>query len=156
MTKEELKSYIELHYSSELSYNESGKYDLLFVAEASHIVALCEKLRDDSELLFDYFCNLSAADTTENFEMIYNIGSTKKKIRLDIKVILPHDDPKIDSVQTVWPAANWYEREAWELYGIQINNHDNLKRFLLPDDWDQGYPMRKDWDAPDFIRFPDL
>ena len=156
MTKEELKAYIESNYSSELTYNESGKYDLLFVADLSKIVSLCEKLHDDENLLFDYFCNLSGADTTENFEMIYNIASTKKKIRLDIKVILPRENPKVDSVQSVWPAANWYEREVWELYGIQINNHDNLKRFLLPDDWDQGFPMRKDWDAPDFIRFPDL
>ena len=62
----------------------------------------------------------------------------------------------MDSVQEIWPGANWYEREMWELYGFEIKNHGNLKRFLLADDWDQGFPMRKDWDAPDFVRFPEL
>ncbi len=156
MTNEELKSYIETNYASLLTHNEAGKYDLLFIVDAANLVSVCEKLRDDSELLFDYFCNLGGIDTTEKFEAVYNIASTKKKIRLDIKVILPHENPAVDSVQTVWPAANWYEREMWELYGIHINNHDNLTRFLLHDEWDEGYPMRKDWDAPDFIRFPDL
>jgi len=156
MNNEELKVYIESNYGTQLTYDEAGKYDLLFVVDVANLVTVCEKLRDDSELLFDYFCNLLGADTTENFEAIYNIASIKKKIRLDIKVILPREEPTVDSVQTIWPAANWYEREMWELYGIQINNHDNLTRFLLHDEWDEGYPMRKDWDAPDFIRFPDL
>jgi len=156
MNNEELKAYIESHYGSHLTYNEVGKYNLLFEVDAANLVTVSEKLKNDSELLFNYFCNLSGADTTERFEAIYNIASTKKKIRLDIKVILPHENPVIDSVQTIWPAANWYEREMWELYGIHINNHDNLTRFLLHDEWDEGFPMRKDWDAPDFIRFPDL
>ncbi|MDH4156843.1 MAG: NADH-quinone oxidoreductase subunit C, partial [candidate division Zixibacteria bacterium] len=63
---------------------------------------------------------------------------------------------EVASVQQIWPAANWHEREMWELYGINVKNHDNLTRFLLPDDWDQGHPLRKDWNAPDFIRMPEL
>ena len=154
MTKDELKSYLESAYS-ELTFSDSGKYDLLFIVDARHLVRTCEKLRNDEKLRFDYLGNISGIDTTENFVTVYHIASITNKIRLDIKVILPHDNPSIDSVQSVWPAANWYEREIWELYGIEIHNHDNLKRFLLPDDWDQGHPMRKDWDAPDFIRFPE-
>ncbi len=156
MNNEELKAYIESNYASLMTFCESGKYDLWFEVKADNLVRVCQKLKDDPELLIDYFCNLGGVDTTENFEAVYNLASSKKKIRIDLKVVLPHENPSVDSVQTIWPAANWYEREMWELYGIQVNNHDNLTRFLLPDDWDQGYPMRKDWDAPDFIRFPDL
>ena len=154
MTKEELKSYLESSYP-ELTYSESGKYDPLFIVEAQKLVKTCEKLRDDQKLQFNYLGNISGVDTNENFLTVYHIASTSNKLRVDLKVILPHDNPSVDSVQSVWPAANWYEREIWELYGIDIHHHDNLTRFLLPDDWDQGHPMRKDWDAPDFIRFPE-
>ena len=156
MNKEELKAYIESQYVSQLTYHELGKYDLWFEVDASNLVSVCQKLKDDPKLLIDYFCNLGGVDTTESFEAVYNVASSKTKIRLDLKVILPRDNPTVDSVQSVWPAANWYEREMWELYGFNIRNHDNLTRFLLQDDWDQGYPMRKDWDAPDFKRFPEL
>lgn len=153
MTKDELKSYLETSYS-ELTYSETGKYDLLFIVDAKQLVKTCEKLKNDEKLQFNYLGNISGVDTTEKFITVYHIASTSNNLRLDIKVILPHESPSVDSVQSVWPAANWYEREIWELYGIDIHNHDDLKRFLLPDDWDQGYPMRKDWDAPDFERFP--
>jgi len=78
-----------------------------------------------------------------------------KNLRLDFKVILPYDKAEVDTLQSVWPAIGWYEREMWELYGINVKNHGNLTRFLLPDDWDQGFPMRKNWDAPDFVRLPE-
>lgn len=156
MTKEELKAYIESNYAGKMTYLESGKYDPFFEVNADDIVEICEALRDDEKLKFNYLCNISGFDTNEQLGAVYSIASTTNKLRLDIKIMLPREDAELDSVQEVWPAANWYEREMWELYGININNHDNLTRFLLPDDWDQGHPMRKDWDAPDFIRFPEL
>ena len=156
MTKEELKNYIESNFAGKLTYLESGKYDLFFELKASDLISVCQALRDDDTLKFDYLCNISGFDNSENYGAVYDLASTTNKLRLDLKVTLPRENPELDSIQTVWPAANWYEREIWELYGIHIKNHDNLTRFLLPDDWDQGHPMRKDWDAPDFIRFPEL
>ncbi|MCK4460604.1 MAG: NADH-quinone oxidoreductase subunit C, partial [candidate division Zixibacteria bacterium] len=88
--------------------------------------------------------------------VVYSLSSITNNLRLDFKLVLPYDEAVVDSVKDIWTAADWHEREIWELYGIDINNHDNLKRFLLPDDWDQGFPMRKDWDAPDFVRMPEL
>lgn len=156
MTKDELKSYIESNYSNYLTYLESGKYDLHFEFKADQVKEICQKLRGDEQLKFDYLCNMHGVDTGERFEMVYNLASTVYNIRIDLKTTFSYDNAEIESVQDIWPAANWYEREAWELYGFNILNHGNLKRFLLPDDWDQGHPMRKDWDAPDFIRFPEL
>jgi NADH:ubiquinone oxidoreductase subunit C len=95
-------------------------------------------------------------DTGERFEVVYNIASTGKKLRLDFKTALDRENPSVESITPVWPAAYWYEREMYELYGFEVNNHDDMRPLLLPEDWDQGFPMRKDWDAPDFVRMPEL
>lgn len=156
MTREELRQYISENFEGKITILDSGRYDLMVELKAVDLVEISLKFRDDDKLKFDYFCNLGGVDTGERFEAVYSVASISLKQRLDFKVILPYDQAKIDSVQKVWPAANWFEREMWELYGIEVNNHDNLTRFLLPDDWDEGFPMRKDWDAPDFKRLPEL
>lgn len=156
MTKDELRAYLDSNFSDKLTPLETGRYDLLYQAKKGDLLELCRTLRDDDRLKFDYLCNIGTVDTREKFEMVYSIASITNRVRLDVKIVFEFDDADVESVQTIWPAANWYEREAWELYGINIKNHDNLKRFLLPDDWNQGHPMRKDWDAPDFIRFPEF
>jgi NADH:ubiquinone oxidoreductase subunit C len=155
MTKDELKEYIASHFAGKLTALDTGRYDLLFEVKPEQVVEVAKALREDANLNFDFLCNISAVDGKERYEVVYNLASTTKNIRLDFKTILPHDNPEIDSVQTVWAGANWHEREMWELFGINIRNHDSLTRFLLPDEWDQGFPMRKDWDAPDFIRMPE-
>ncbi len=156
MTKDELKAYVAEHFGDRMKPLDTGRYDPMFQVEADRLLEVAQALRDDENLKFDYLCNLAGVDTTEHFEVVYNIASVTKNLRLDFKVILPRDNAEIESVQKIWPAANWYEREMWELFGINVLNHGNLKRFLLPDDWDQGFPMRKDWDAPDFKRMPEL
>jgi NADH:ubiquinone oxidoreductase subunit C len=117
---------------------------------------VAESPRKDETLQFDHLCNLGGTDTGERLEVHYQLASIYKNNRIDFKVILTDDKPSVPTVQDIWPAANWYEREMWELYGINVEGHNNLTRFLLPDDWDQGHPMRKDWDAPDFIRLPEF
>ena len=156
MTKDELRDYIVGHFEGKLTLLDTGRYDPVFEVKAADLVETARALRDDEQLHFDFFCCLSAVDTGERFEAVYSLASTKDKHRVDIKIIFPYDAAELDSVQEIWPAANWYEREMWELYGINVRNHNELTRFLLPEVWDQGYPMRKDWDAPDFIRMPEL
>ena len=156
MTRDELKDYIARQFEGKMTLLDTGRYDPMYEVRAADLLEVAGRLRDDESLKFDYLCNLGAVDTGEIFEAVYSLESIVNKMRLDFKVILPRDNSRIESVQSVWPGANWFEREMWELYGIDIENHGNLKRFLLPDDWDQGHPMRKDWDAPDFIRMPEL
>lgn len=156
MTFDELKSYIADKYGSMMTLLDSGRYEPMFEIKAGQLLEVARAMRDDENLKFDHLCNLGGTDTRENFEIVYSIASVEKKHRLDFKIIMPYENAEVESVQEIWPAANWYEREMWELFGIDVKNHGNLKRFLLPDDWDQGNPMRKNWDAPDFIRMPEL
>lgn len=155
MTRDELRAYITEHYDGLLKPLETGKYDPLYEVAVDKLVEVARSLKDDENLKFDFLCNLGGVDTGENFEAVYNVASIGNNLRLDFKVIMPYEGAEVESLQEIWPAINWYEREMWELYGINIKNHDNLTRFLLPDDWDQGFPMRKDWDAPDFERMPE-
>ena len=111
------------------------------------IVEICTFLRDDPDLLFDFAMDLTAVDylgEEPRFEVVYHLFSLEKKHRVRIKARLPEEDPVIDSVIPVWPGMNWYEREAYDLYGIRFRNHPNLKRILLYEEF-VGHPLRKDY-----------
>ena len=156
MTKDELKAYVADHFDGKLTPLDTGRHDPMFQVAPEDLLKVAQALRDDTTLRFDFLCNMGGVDTREQFQVVYSLCSISNNLRLDFKLILPYDRAEVDSVQEIWPGANWHEREMWELYGIHVRNHNNLKRFLLPDDWDQGYPLRKVWDAPDFVRLPEF
>jgi len=157
MDREKLTAYLQEKFGDKIEALTCGPVEPFFlVKNKEEILQFCKDIRDDLELQIDYLCAITAVDTTEKFEIIYSVASVAKKIRFDYKVILDHDNPEIDSVIDAWAGADWYEREIWELYGVKIKNHPSLGQFLLPDDWNQGHPMRRDWDAPDFIRMPEF
>ncbi len=111
------------------------------------IVEICAFLRDDPELLFDLAMDLTGVDylgEAPRFEVVYHLYSLEKKHRVRIKVRLHGEDPTIDSVASVWPGMNWYEREAYDMYGIVFRNHPNLKRILMYEGF-VGHPLRKDY-----------
>ena len=83
-------------------------------------------------------------DDQYRFEVVYNVYSLQHKARLRLKVPLAEADAVVDSVTSVWPAANWYEREVWDMFGIQFTGHPNLKRILMYEPF-QGHPLRKDF-----------
>ena len=117
---------------------------LLWVAPGK-IVSVCLELRDN--LGFERICGVSAIDRyplEPRFEVVYFIHSVSRNIRLKLKVALPGADPRVGSVTSVWEGANWYEREAFDLFGIQFEGHPNLKRIMMPDDW-EGHPLRRDF-----------
>jgi len=93
-------------------------------------------------------------DRGDGFEVIYCLFSFDKKHKLTLKAPLPKENPEIESVTPIWKAANWHEREIAELFGIKFLNHPDPRGILLPEDWDEGYPMRKDWEGKDFVRLP--
>lgn len=156
MTKEALQSRITEQFAGKLTLLESGRYDLMFEVSAGNLLKVARRLRDDDELKFDFLCNLGAVDTGETFEVVYSLASITKGHRLDFKVIVSYEEAQVQSLIPVWPAANWYEREMAELYGIDVLDHGNLAPLLLPETWDEGYPMRKNWDSPDFKRLPEV
>lgn len=110
------------------------------------IVDLCRELRDNQG--FESLMGLSAVDyypqTEPRFHLIYQFRSIAKKIHLEVRVELNGSEPVLDSVTAVYPGANWYEREAWDMFGIQFDGHADLRRLLMPYDW-EGHPLRKDY-----------
>lgn len=125
-----------------------GKYDrgeLTLWIQPQKIVALCEFLKIARQ--YRYLSDITAVDwypAEPRFEVVYHIYSHEHKQRLRLKAKIGGDNPGIASVTSVWRAANWYERETFDLFGIQFHGHPDLRRILMPDDW-QGHPLRKDY-----------
>jgi NADH-quinone oxidoreductase subunit C len=117
------------------------------VVRREDILQIGRFLKEEPDLAFDYLTLLSAVDLyprEPRFEVVYQLYSMKYRHRLRLKVRLPSEDPVVDSVVPLWPTANWHEREAYDLMGIQFKDHPDLRRILLPDDW-EGHPLRKDY-----------
>ncbi len=110
------------------------------------IVEVCEALKADAETPFDYLSDLTCVHYPDNreapFEVVYNLYSISKNERVRLKVNTNAEG--IESVTSVWPAADWLEREVYDLFGVVFHNHPDLRRILLPPDWD-GHPLRKDY-----------
>ena len=114
--------------------------------DGDQIVAICTFLRDDEESSFDYLSDLTCVHYPDNktapFEIVYNLYSISANERVRLKV--QTSDDGVESVTSVWPAANWPEREVFDLFGVRFENHPDLRRLLLPPDW-EGHPLRKDF-----------
>ena len=116
----------------------------------AEVAAFCKA---DPELAFDNLMCLSAVDypkeTPPRMEVVYHLWSYTHSHLFVLKAFLPRESPSLPTVENVWGVANWHEREAWDLFGIAFTGHSDLRRILLPDDW-EGHPLRKDWVDPDF------
>jgi NADH-quinone oxidoreductase subunit C len=107
---------------------------------------------EDPELKFDYLICLSGVDFNDgNLGVVYHLFSMQKRHRIVLKVKVPKDKPQIPSVQSVWKTANWHEREVFDLFGIVFLDHPDLRRILLPDDW-EGFPLRKDYKVQEYYQ----
>jgi NADH-quinone oxidoreductase subunit C len=118
-----------------------------------HVVEVCRALRDTPSLRFAFAADMTAADympREPRFEVVLHLASFglagfgESAKRLRIKVRVPGSDPAMPSLWGVWPAMNWAEREVWDMFGIVFEGHPDLRRILMPDDWD-GHPARKDY-----------
>jgi NADH-quinone oxidoreductase subunit C len=114
--------------------------------KADAIVEVCRALRDDPETPFDYLSDLTCVHWPERdetpYEVVYNLYSIPKNVRVRLKAAAGEEG--IESVAGVWPTANWMEREAFDMFGVTFKKHPDLRRLLLPKDWD-GHPLRKDY-----------
>lgn len=108
---------------------------------------VCAVLRDDPACPFNYLADLTAVDwypSEPRFEVVYHLLSISKKERVRLKAKLDGSSPVIESVTSVWPSANFYEREVFDLFGIRFTGHPHLERIMMPDNW-EGHPLRKDY-----------
>jgi len=110
--------------------------------------AVCQYLHDDPEMDFDYIVHVSSVDylgQKERFEVVYEFYSIRNRRRIRVKAKVSEEDCSIDSVTDLWKGAEFMEREVYDMMGIGFLHHPNLKRILLPDEYDEGYPLRKDF-----------
>ena len=118
----------------------------------SKLKELARFLRDD--LNFDYLIGAGGIDFKKEdiIQVVYYLFSTTHKTLLMLKVDLPRENPTIDSLVEVWEAVDYHERETWEMLGVNFVGHPNLTRLLLPEDWKEGFPLRKDFDLSPYQR----
>ena len=118
------------------------------IVPRAHIVAACALLKASPGLEFNFLADLCGFDRgpeeEPRFEVNYHLFSTTKHHRVRLKVLLHEDDVHVPTVTAVWRTANWHERETYDLFGVVFDDHPDLRRILLPDDW-QGYALRKDF-----------
>ena len=114
------------------------------------IVDVCQALRDDPALQYNFLSTITAVDWLEReprYDVVYHLMSLPTGTVLRLKIQVGDDEqpqPEAPSVTSVWPAANWYEREVYDLFGIRFAGHPDLRRIEMPDDW-VGHPLRKDY-----------
>jgi NADH-quinone oxidoreductase subunit C len=117
------------------------------VVARENLQRVAEFLVNDPGMRFAFLSDITAVDKfpmEPRFELNYHLLSLERRARLRLKVRLAGQDPVVPSMVPVWPAANWHEREAYDLMGIRFEGHPDLRRILMPDDW-EGYPLRKDY-----------
>ncbi|HXA57142.1 MAG TPA: NADH-quinone oxidoreductase subunit C [Candidatus Acidoferrum sp.] len=122
-----------------------GEVTLIVLRE--HIVPVAEYLAKEPSLGFNFLSDITVVDRfplEPRFEINYQFLSLLRKERLRLRVKVGGEDPSIPSVTPLFPTANWHERESFDLFGIRFEGHPDLKRIVMPDDW-QGYPLRKDY-----------
>lgn len=134
---------------------EGSKQDTIVVSKEK-LVDICLFLRDHQDYYYDFLSNITAVDyhPEKRFVVVYNLASLPYQSQLTIRVELPMENrnvdnlPELPSVSSVWRTADWHEREAFDLMGIFFTGHPDLRRILLPDDW-EGFPLRKDYEDPE-------
>jgi NADH-quinone oxidoreductase subunit C len=125
----------------------NAKFDrneLTLVIAADQIRAACRTLQTAG---YNFLEDVTCVDwypAEPRFQVTYHILSHKLKERVRLHVMVESIDPSVDSITPVWPSANFYEREVWDLFGVRFNGHPGLRRIMLPEEWD-GHPLRKDY-----------
>lgn len=138
---EKLKS----KFSSDVLDVVEFRGELTVTVEKSRIVEISTFLRDECGYNFlSDLCGVDYLGQEIRFMVVYNLYNIATKQRLRVKVGVDEQDPCVDTVSGVWSTANWPERECWDLMGISFNNHPDLRRILMADDW-EGHPLRKDY-----------
>ncbi|TXG36794.1 NADH-quinone oxidoreductase subunit C [Seonamhaeicola maritimus] len=128
-----------------LEFTEEGSQFLNVLVKPENLHQLMSKLKTTAETSFDYLFCLSGVDWGTDLGIVYHLESTKHRHSIVVKVKTEdRENPTFDSVCDIWRTADFHEREVFDFFGIKFNNHPNLKRLFLTDEWD-GFPLRKDY-----------
>ena len=148
MTRGELKNKI-ISFGIDISFPEEVEAEetqfLTLSVNPSKLHELAKQLKEDSDTSFDYMFCQTGIDWLENMEVVYHLRSTSHGHEVVVRAqIIDRENPTVDSVYDLWKTADFHEREIFDLLGIRFNNHPDLRRIFLDDDW-EGYPLRKDY-----------
>jgi NADH-quinone oxidoreductase subunit C len=150
MLPENLKEYatataLEAFDSDALQGGKFDRGELTLEIAREKIVAVCRFLKENRA--FTRVSTITGVDRYPDeprFEVVYHLQAVERSERLRLKCRLPAEDAAIDSVTEIWRGANWYERETFDLFGVNFRHHPDLRRIMLPDEW-EGHPLRKDY-----------
>ncbi|MBC8412715.1 MAG: NADH-quinone oxidoreductase subunit C [Nitrospira sp.] len=143
----EIVARLREKFGSEILQDTQFRDQVFVSVKKDRILDICKFLHDDPDTNMDFLADLCGVDYPDNefrFEVIYNMYSMQHHHRLIVKGMVPENDIVIDSVESIWSTADWHEREACDMFGIVFAGHPDLRRILMPEDW-EGYPLRKDY-----------
>lgn len=144
MTNEALQNLIS-SWNSELEFTEEGSQFLNISVKAANFHQLMSQLKSNSETSFDYLFCVTGIDLGKELGVIYHLESTTYRHIIVVKIKTDDkENPTFDTVSDIWKTADFHEREVFDFFGIKFNNHPNLKRLFLTDEW-EGFPLRKDY-----------
>ena len=156
MTLEELKAKMEADFKEGiLSAAVSTQKELIVTLKPEAYHGVCARLRDGVEYAFDHLSCLTAVDHPKDAKMtlVDHLWSYRRAQQVTLKVDLPRDNPRIPTVEDIWKGANWLEREVYDLYGVVFEGHSDLRRIMMPEDY-QKHPLRKDFSDDGFVVKP--
>jgi NADH-quinone oxidoreductase subunit C len=147
---EEIKAIADLvkrEFGEKILSIDEFRGELNLSVEAGFIAQVCQFLRDNPDTKFNLLAALTAVDfwpEEPRFHVVYELYGLENKVMLGLRVLVSGEDPKIPSIEPVYPNANWHEREVYDMFGITFEGHSDLRRILMPHDW-EGHPLRKDY-----------
>ena len=146
MEAKEIWERLEEKFSGRVHGFKGDVFEPYLHVEPQAAVEVCRYLRDDSSLKFEVLSDLTALDwpKEEKIQLVYHLYSYTHRHQIVLKADLPREAPVISTMEEIWKAANWMEREVFDLFGVVFDGHSDLRRILLPEDW-VGHPLRKDY-----------
>ena len=142
----DIKNWLDEHAPGAVQEGYEHRTETTLVIKAEKIRAVCQLLRDAGDWQFALLADVAGADwpgREKRFDVVYNLYSVANNLRLRLKVQVPEGEV-VPSVVPVWSSANWHEREVFDMFGVPFSDHPDLRRILMPDDW-EGHPLRKDF-----------
>jgi len=158
MTTSEIHQRLQAQFGEAVGPLSEPKIDPFAVVKADRIVEVCRFLKETPGIELNFCEDLTAIDWPKRdaIEVVYHLFSYKYRHGIVLKVETSRADPRVPSVEGVWKAANWMEREVYDLFGVTFSGHPDLRRVMLPDDW-VGHPLRKDYqEAGGYHGIPNL
>jgi NADH-quinone oxidoreductase subunit C len=148
MSLQQLSERLQEHFAVGFVKAVEWRGDLAVTVTRETLHEVAQFLRDDPAMDFDYIVHVSSVDwpdDEERFEVVYEFYSIRKRHRIRLKTRVPESDCIVDSLTDLWKGADFMEREVYDMMGIRFRHHPDLRRILMPDDYTEGYPLRKDF-----------